>query len=107
MIQVFVEQGFGRQWDIVLGRGHPAASPQVKKYLKVVKEGQARAYVLPKQAKPFFLLKVRTIALFIYKELRCDDLSVRERCVLFRYQAWLKFQFLTRYRATDLFLVVA
>lgn len=30
LIQVFDEQGFCRQWDIVLGRGNPAASPQVK-----------------------------------------------------------------------------
>lgn len=41
LIKVFDEQGFGRQWDIVLGRGnHPAASPQVKQYLKLVKEEQ-------------------------------------------------------------------
>lgn len=106
LIQVFDEQGFGRQWDIVLGRGNPAASPQVKQYLKLVKEEQARAHVLPKQAKPIFLSKVRTVALFIDRELR-RDLSVRERYVLFRDQAWLKLQFFTGDRASDLFLVVA
>lgn len=65
------------------------------------------ANVLPKQPKTFFLSKVRTIALFIYRELRRDDLSVRERYVLFRDQAWLKLHFFTRDRASDIFLVVA
>lgn len=63
--------------------------------------------MLPKQAKPIFLSKVKTIALFIDMELRRDDLSVRERYVLSRDQAWLKVQFFTGDRASDLFLVVA
>lgn len=63
--------------------------------------------MLPKQAKPIFLSKVKTIALFIDMELRRDDLSVRERYVLSRDQAWLKLQFFTGDRASDLFLVVA
>lgn len=62
--------------------------------------------MLPKQAKPIFLSKVKTIALFIDMELRRDDLSVRERYVLSRDQAWLKVQFFTGDRASDLFLVV-
>lgn len=37
---------------------NPAASPLVKEYLKLIKEEQAKAYELPKQAKPIFLSKV-------------------------------------------------
>ncbi|XP_061174881.1 uncharacterized protein LOC133184026 [Saccostrea echinata] len=109
LIQIFDEQGFGRYWDItgISGTGNPAASPLVKEYLKLIREEQAKAHVLPKQAKPIFLSKVRAIALFIDRELKCDDLHVRERYVLFRDQAWLKLQFFTGDRASDLFLVVA
>jgi hypothetical protein len=107
LIQIFDEKGFGRYWDIVSGTGNPAASPLVKEYLKLIREEQARAHVLPKQAKPIFLSKVGAIALFIDRELRRDDVNVRERYVLFRDQAWLKLQFFTGYRASDLFLTVA
>lgn len=83
-----------------MGRGNPAACPQ---YLKLVKEEQARNHVLPKQAKQIFLSKVRTIALFIDRELRLDYPCVRERYVLFKDQARLKLQFFTGDRASDLF----
>lgn len=87
--------------------GNPAASSLVKEYLKLIKEEQAKAHVLPKQAKPIFLSNVRAIALFIDRELKPDDLHVKERYVLFRDQAWLKLQFFTGDRASDVFLVFA
>lgn len=76
-------------------------------YLKLIKEKQAKAHVLPKQAKPIFLSNVRAIAIFIDRELKPDDLHVRERYVLFRDQAWLTLQFFTGDGASDFFLVVA
>jgi hypothetical protein len=77
--------------------------------LKLIREEQARAHVLPKQAKPIFLSKVRAIALFIDKELKRDDLNVhvREKYVLFRDHASLKLQFFTDDIASDLLLIVA
>lgn len=87
LIQIFDEQGFGRYWDIVSEDEYPAASPLVKEYLNLIKEEQASAHVLPKQAKPIFLSKVRAIALFLDRELKRDDHHVKERYVLFRDQA--------------------
>lgn len=52
---------------------NPAASPLVKEYLNLIKEEQASAHVLPKQAKPIFLSKVRVIALFLDREWKRDD----------------------------------
>lgn len=44
-------------YDEYCGVGNPAASVQIKGYLKCVQEEQAKAHILPKQAKPFFLTK--------------------------------------------------
>lgn len=44
---------------MALGLGNPAASSQVKDYLKIVQEEQARAHLVPKQTKPIFLTKVK------------------------------------------------
>lgn len=105
MIKIFDEQGFGRYCDIVSDAGNIAASSLDKEYLKLIKEKQAKA--LPKQAKPIFLSNIRAIALFIDRELKRDDLYVKERYVLFRDQAWLTLQFCTGDLASDLFLVFA
>lgn len=79
--------------------GNPAASPLVKEYLKLIREEQAEAHVLPKQAKPIFLSKIKTIALFIGRELDRSDLSLRERFV--------KVQFFAGDGASDLSMVVS
>ena len=51
---IFSNNGRSGDWDVKLGYGNPAASPEVKRYLKAVKEKQARALVRPQQAKPIF-----------------------------------------------------
>ncbi|XP_061174865.1 uncharacterized protein LOC133184007 [Saccostrea echinata] len=107
LINIFDDYGCGRVWDVVSRTGNPAASPLVKEYLKLIREEQAKVHVLPKQAKPIFLSKVRAIALFIGRELGRSDLSLRERFVLARDQAWIKVQFFAGDRASDLSLVVS
>lgn len=47
----------------------------VKEYVTAVKEEQARARILPKQTKPMFIGKVRSIASFIGDQLQCSDLQ--------------------------------
>lgn len=51
---IFYEFGRGKIWDVLLSKGNPAATPMVKEYLKLIREEQAKARVLPKQAKPIF-----------------------------------------------------
>lgn len=104
---IFYEFGRGKIWDVLLSKGNPAASPMVKEYLKLIREEQAKAHVLPKQAKPIFLSKVKAIALFINRELDRCDLTLKEKFVLIRDQAWIKVQFFAGDRAGDLSNVVS
>uniref|UniRef100_A0A8W8ITM3 Uncharacterized protein n=1 Tax=Magallana gigas TaxID=29159 RepID=A0A8W8ITM3_MAGGI len=53
--------GCERSWNMAFGLGNPAASSQVKDYLKLIQEEQARAHLVPKQAKPIFLTKAKAI----------------------------------------------
>lgn len=104
--RIFEGQGFGRTWDPTGVNGNPAESLDVKKYLKLVQEEQAQAHVLPRQAKPIFMSKLRAMSLFIERELQRVDLSLRERYVLHRDQAYFKLQFFAGDRASDLSIVV-
>ena len=67
LVSIFEEFGLGRNWDILAKSGNPASAPLVKEYLKLIKEEQAKAHVLPKQAKPIFLTKVKAMCSFIHK----------------------------------------
>ncbi|VDI37181.1 Hypothetical predicted protein [Mytilus galloprovincialis] len=57
LVNIFDDNGFGRYWDIFSKSGNPACAPIVKEYLKLIREEQASAHVLPKQAKPIFFIK--------------------------------------------------
>ena len=52
---IYVQLGKGSSWDSYDNSGNPALSPLLKYYVKLVKEEQANANVLPRQAKPLFL----------------------------------------------------
>lgn len=106
LVDLFEGHGRGRVWDISRGCGNPALSVTVRNYVKQIKEEQARARVIPKQATPIFLDKLRKICQFIENQLSRPDLSRREQYVLLRDQAWLKLQFFAGDRAGDLALVV-
>ncbi|CAC5396545.1 unnamed protein product [Mytilus coruscus] len=90
LTDIFESVGRGRTWNAALNVGNPAASEPVKAYLKAVQEEQARAHIVPKQAKPIFINKVRSIAVYISRELNRSDLTLREKFVLQRDQALLK-----------------
>ena len=107
LVNIFDNHGLGRTWRVGNKIGNPAAAPIVKEYLKLIREEQARAHVIPKQARPIFLSKIKTISAFIDRELGKTDLSLRDRCILYRDQAWLKLQFFAGDRAGDLSVVVS
>jgi hypothetical protein len=50
--------------------GNPASAQAVKEYLKLIRVEQAKSHVLPKQAKPIFLTKVKAISSFIDREIK-------------------------------------
>lgn len=107
LCKIFEDTGFGRSWDLDTKSGNPATAPIVKQYLKLIREEQAKSHVLPKQAKPLFIGKLRSISQFIKRELDRPDLTLRERFVLSRDQALFKIQFFSGDRAGDLALVVS
>eukprot|EP00105_Crassostrea_gigas_P037162 XP_019921310.1 PREDICTED: uncharacterized protein LOC105324906 isoform X1 [Crassostrea gigas] len=107
LVNIFHEMGCERSWNMALGLGNPAASSQEKDYLKIIQEEQARAHLVPKQAKPIFLTKVKAIVGYIGGRLSMSSVSVRERYILLRDQAWFKLQFFAGDRAGDLANLVA
>ena len=55
---IFKEAGREGDWNSALGLGNPAASADVKAYLKAFTSEQLQAAVTPKQATPLFLVKI-------------------------------------------------
>ncbi len=99
---IFEKMGRASSWSLGTDAGNPAKAPQVSKYVSQVSLEQAQAHVLPKQAKPIFLDKLKSIAVYIDNQLSRPDLSKRERFVLLRDQAFFKLQFFAADRASDL-----
>jgi hypothetical protein len=99
---IFDECGRGRMWDDQTDIGNPVKSQLVKRYVKQIAAEQAKAHVLPKQAKPIFLGKIRKIAGYIDNQLLRTDISLRQRFVFYRDQAFLKLQYFAGDRASDL-----
>lgn len=107
LTDIFEYVGKGRFWNTALNSGNPAASETVKQYIKAIQEEQAKAHIVPRQAKPIFITKLRSIATYIDRELRRSDLSLREKFVLYRDQALLKLQFFAGDRASDVAIVLS
>ena len=66
---IFKDAGREGDWNTALSLGNPAASAEVKAYLKAFTSEQLQAAVTPKHATPLFLVK----------SFRCPTLS-REKC---------------------------
>ncbi|XP_053390389.1 uncharacterized protein LOC128553283 [Mercenaria mercenaria] len=107
LCRIFEDHGFGRFWDSMTMQGYPVCSQIVKEYLTRIREEQAKANVLPKQAKPIFMSKLRPIARYIDMQLARSDITSRERYVLLRDQAWFKLQFFAGDRAGDLSILLS
>ena len=105
-LEIFERRGHGKVWDDRSCSGNPAAALSIKEYIKLTQEEQAAAHVVPKQAKPIFIGKVKRITGYIDKELARVDISPRERYVFLRDQAWFKLQFFGGNRANDLAMLV-
>ena len=71
---IFKEAGREGDWNTPLGLGNPAASTEVKAYLKAFTSGQLRAAVTPKQATPLFLVKVVQLSRLI--QVKCQFLAL-------------------------------
>ena len=75
-------------WDVMSNTGNPARSGEVTVYLKAIQAEQARAHVVPKQAVPLFGDKLCRVASYIDRQLEKVDLTLIQRFVLLRDQAF-------------------
>ena len=105
LADIFQQVGRGTTWYQGLNSGNPARSPLIKGYYRQIAAEQAQAHVLPKQAKPIFLDKVRKICIYVDNQLKRTDLKLAQMYVLYRDQAFLKLQYFAGDRATDLTFV--
>lgn len=101
MTEILRTHGRSRSWDAQLKVGNPCLSMEVKNFIKQCKEEQAKSHVLPKQAKPIFLGKIKSMTMYIDREFSRPDLSLREKFVLIRDQAIFKIQFFAGDRISD------
>lgn len=102
---IFQNLGRGNSWHEESRSGNPSASGEVHKYLKAVRLEQSKSHVSSKQAKPLFLVKLRKLSDHLDKMLH-SDLSMSERFVILRDQAFFKTLFFAGDRANDLGLTL-
>ncbi|KXJ23560.1 Protein LIGHT-DEPENDENT SHORT HYPOCOTYLS 5 [Exaiptasia diaphana] len=67
---IFNDTGLGGEWDDRLGMGNPVSHNSIKSYLKLIKEEQARARVLPSRAVPIFVEKLRLLTEYLIGEIQ-------------------------------------
>ena len=102
---IFKEAGRGGDWNTALGLGNPAASAEVKVYLKAFRSEQLQAAVTPKQATPLFLVKIVQLSRLIQGKLLVSGITASRLFVYARDAALFKTLFLSGDWANDLTLV--
>lgn len=101
---VLRSEGKGESWNEGTQEGNVACSILVKQHLTIVREEQAMARILPKQAKPMFVGKLNSISAYIRNRLHSfkDLLTPWEKYTLLRDQAMFKLQFFAGDRASEI-----
>jgi hypothetical protein len=97
--------GCGTEWNLMSGTGNPVAAKEVQDYHSGVKDEQAEAHILPKQAKPLFLGKLNLLCQYWHNELT-GYLHRIERFIILRDRAFFTLQFFAGDRAHDLSYLV-
>ena len=99
---VLSKYGRGFTWDSVSHTGNPAMSPEVMSYIATIKDEQAEAHVVVKQAKPIPLEKIVALVTYLSKEIESKTLSLRDLFLFLRDKAFFLTQFLLGERGGDL-----
>ena len=102
MKTIFESEGRGKFWDEELQTGNPASSKILQLYLTAVKLEQAKSHITQKQAKPLFFGKLKLLSSFLERELSRYNITVHDKFILLRDQAFFKIQFFAGDRAHDL-----
>ena len=102
---IFKDAGREGDWNTALSLGNPAASAEVKAYLKAFTSEQLQAAVTPKQATPLFLVKIVPLSRLIQRKMLLPGITASQLFVYARDAAFFKTLFFSRDRANDLTLV--
>ena len=102
---IFKEAGRDADWNSALGLGNPAASAEVKAYLKAFTSEQLEAAVTSKQATPLFLVKIVQLSRVIQGKRLVPDITPSQLFVYARDNDLFKTLFFSEDRANDLTLV--
>ncbi|CAG2231232.1 unnamed protein product [Mytilus edulis] len=94
------------KWYDATSGGNPACSLEVKKNLKAIQLEQAKSHVQQKQEKPLFIGKLKSVCEYLDARIQNPSLSLAEKYVVLRYQAFFKLQYFSGDRANDLGLVL-
>lgn len=100
---IFTDIGRQGDWSRTLLLGNPATDILVKQlYLKEATAEQLQGRIVPKQATPLFLNKLLLLSRHLEKRLLLSSLSLSERFVTARDQAFFKTLFFSGDRGGDL-----
>ena len=102
---IFKDAGREGDWNTALSLGNPAASAEVKAYLKAFTSEQLQAAVTPKQATPLFLVKIVPLSRLIQRKMLLPGITASQLFVYARDAAFFKTLFFSGDRANDLTLV--
>jgi hypothetical protein len=91
-----------RAGNVMTPGDNPAASFEVRRFVKAVSEEQAKGHSTINQAVPMFLDKLELISMYIDRQLQGIDTFPRQRYIFLRDQAFFKIQFFAGDRAGDL-----
>ena len=93
------------EWDGRLGLGKPAAGKSVEEFLRLVTAEELQARVTPKQASPFFVVKLAQLSDYIDRNLQSPNITPTRRFVIAREQAYFNVVFFSGDRPGDMGLV--
>ena len=101
---IFKDAGREGDCNSALALGNPAASAEVKTYLKAFTSEQLQAAVTPKQATPLFPFEL-ILSRYIHNRMTTPGISSTQHSVYARVVAFFKTLFFIGDRANDLSLV--
>jgi len=99
---VFCEAGRDGECNNLLGVGNPATHHSVKSYLRLIREEQAQARIIPRQAVPFFFDKLTKLCTHLRTLVFAPNSNPSQRYILARDLAFLCLEFYSGDRASDL-----
>ena len=99
---IFRDNGKGSQWNNELNLGNLAAHLSIKEYHKLILEEQVQARILPSQAVPLFLEKLKSLCSHLRSLATAPNINPSHRYILARDLTFFSIDFFSGDRGLDL-----